>query len=183
VDGIDLREIAQKTFRSQIAVVMQDTRIFSGTVVDNIRFSKPEASMDEVETVTREMELDGMIRRMPRGYHTEVGERGASLSLGQAQLLAFARALLRDPAILILDEASSYLDSQTEEQVQRAMGKLSSGRTSFVIAHRLATIRDADRILVMHQGRIVESGSHAELVAQEGHYAELLRTQYAEAGS
>jgi ABC-type multidrug transport system fused ATPase/permease subunit len=183
VDGIDLSEITQKTFRSQIAVVMQDTRIFSGTVLDNIRFSKPEASMDEVESVTREMELDEMIRRMPRGYHTEVGERGASLSLGQAQLLAFARALLRDPAILILDEASSYLDSQTEEQVQRAMGKLSSGRTSFVIAHRLATVRDADRILVMHQGRIVESGSHADLVAQEGRYAELLRTRYAEAGS
>jgi ABC-type multidrug transport system fused ATPase/permease subunit len=183
VDGINVRDIAQKAFRSQIAVVMQDTRIFSGTVLDNIRFSKPDAGMEEVQAVTRDMEIHEMIRRMPRGYHTELGERGASLSLGQAQLIAFARALLRNPAILILDEASSYLDSRTEEQVQRAMGKLSRGRTSFVIAHRLATVRDADRIMVMHQGRIVETGSHADLVAQEGRYAELLRTQYAEAGS
>lgn len=182
VDDIDLNEIAQKTFRSQIAVVMQDTRIFSGTVLDNIRFSEPDAGMERVQAVTREMDIHDMILRMPRGYHTELGERGASLSLGQAQLIAFARALLRDPAILILDEASSYLDSRTEEQVQRAMGTLSRGRTTFVIAHRLATVRGADRILVMHQGRIVESGSHAELVGREGRYAQLLRTQYAEAG-
>jgi ABC-type multidrug transport system fused ATPase/permease subunit len=182
VDGMELNKISQESYRSRIAVVMQDTRVFSGTVLDNIRFSKPDASPKEVEQIAREMEMHEMIRRMPHGYDTEIGERGASLSLGQKQLLAFARALLRDPAILILDEASSYLDSQTEELVQRAMARLSHGRTSFVIAHRLATIRDADRILVMSNGRIVESGSHSALVDHDGRYAELLRTQYAAAG-
>lgn len=183
VDGLELNRISQQSYRSQIAVVMQDTRVFSGTVLDNIRFSKPDADPKEVERIAAEMEMDRMIRRMPQGYDTEIGERGASLSLGQKQLLAFARALLRDPAILILDEASSYLDARTEELVQRAMTRLSHGRTSFVIAHRLATIRDADRILVMSAGRIVESGSHTALVDHNGRYAELLRTQYAAAGN
>lgn len=181
VDDIDLAGISQDTYRSQLAVVMQDTQVFSGTVLDNIRFSRPEATPQEVAEIAREMEIDAMIRRMPQGYDTEIGERGSSLSLGQKQLIAFARALLRDPAILVLDEASSYLDSRTEELVQRAMARLSHGRTTFVIAHRLATIRDADTILVMNDGRIVERGNHRDLVAREGHYAELLRTQYAAA--
>lgn len=178
VDGHDLRTIAQSTYRSQIAVVMQDTRIFSGTVMDNIRFSKPEATDEEVREVARRMSIHEMIESMPDGYYSEIGESGGSLSLGQKQLLAFARALLRDPSILILDEASSYLDSQTEELVQKAMSELSRGRTTFVIAHRLATIRDADRIVVMEDGAIVESGSHNELVRSGGAYARLLNTQY-----
>ncbi|MFW5994959.1 MAG: ABC transporter ATP-binding protein [Spirochaetia bacterium] len=178
VDGHDLRTIAQSTYRSQIAVVMQDTRIFSGTVIDNIRFSKPEATDEEVREVARRMSIHDMIESMPDGYYSEIGESGGSLSLGQKQPLAFARALLRDPSILILDEASSYLDSQTEELVQKAMSELSRGRTTFVIAHRLATIRDADRIVVMEDGAIVESGSHTELVRSGGAYARLLNTQY-----
>lgn len=179
IDGHDLRSIAQRTYRSRIAVVMQDTRIFSGTVMDNIRFGRPDASDAEVREVARRMSIHEMITAMPDGYESQIGESGASLSLGQKQLLAFARALLRDPAILILDEASSYLDSQTEELVQNAMAELSHGRTTFVIAHRLATIRDADRIIVMEDGGIVEVGTHNELVRADGAYANLLNTQYA----
>ncbi len=178
VDGRDLRDIAQSTYRSQIAVVMQDASTFSGTVLDNIRYGRPGASEAEVEAVIRRMEISEMIEQMPQGYHSEIGERGNSLSLGQKQLIAFARALLRDPALLLLDEASSYLDSQTEEMVQQAMAQLSKNRTTFVIAHRLATVREADRIIVMDQGRIVEMGGHEELVIQNGQYAKLLRTQY-----
>ncbi len=179
VDRYDLRELAQSAYRSHLAVVMQDTRIFSGSVLDNIRFGRPEASEQEVRDVARRMSIHEMIEAMPDGYLSEIGERGSSLSLGQKQLLAFARALLRDPSILILDEASSYLDSNTEALVQKAMDELSHGRTTFVIAHRLATIRGADRIIVMEDGRIVEVGSHAELLDRDGAYAKLLHTQYA----
>ena len=179
VDGYDLRELAQSAYRSHLAVVMQDTRIFSGSVLENIRFGRPEASEQEVRDVAKRMSIHEMIEAMPDGYLSEIGERGSSLSLGQKQLLAFARALLRDPSILILDEASSYLDSNTEALVQKAMDELSHGRTTFVIAHRLATIRGADRIIVMKEGRIVEVGSHPELVDREGAYAKLLYTQYA----
>ncbi len=178
-DGYDLRRLAQQAYRSHLAVVMQDTVVFSGTVLENIRYGKPDASFAEVQHVAREMGIAEMIAELPEGYETQVGERGATLSLGQKQLLAFARALIRQPRILVLDEASSYLDSQTEQVVQNAMERLSRGRTTFVIAHRLATIRDADRILVIQNGTIVENGSHSELLTKDGHYAQMLRTQFA----
>ncbi|MFW5814620.1 MAG: ABC transporter ATP-binding protein, partial [Spirochaetota bacterium] len=179
VDGYDLRDLAQEAYRSQIALVMQDAHVFSGTVIENIRYGREDATREEVEEVARAMGIHEMIDSLPEGYHNEVGERGGNLSLGQKQLIAFARALVRDPKILILDEASSYLDSESERLVQEAAAKLSRGRTSFVIAHRLATIRDADRIMVLDSGRIVEVGSHDELVEANGRYAELLKTQYA----
>jgi ABC-type multidrug transport system fused ATPase/permease subunit len=178
-DDTDIRDLAQASYRSQIALVMQDAHIFSGTVLENIRYGRPDATREDVGAVAREMGIHKMICAFPDGYETEVGERGGNLSLGQKQLLAFARALIRDPKILILDEASSYLDSESERLVQQAMDSLSAGRTSFIIAHRLATIRDADRILVLQNGGLVESGSHEQLIALDGRYAELLRTQYA----
>ncbi len=179
VDGHDLRDLGQEAYRSQIALVMQDAHVFSGTIIENIRYGREDATREEVEEVARAMGIHPMIESLPEGYHNEVGERGGNLSLGQKQLIAFARALVRDPKILILDEASSYLDSESERLVQEAAAKLSRGRTSFVIAHRLATIRDADRIMVLDSGRIVEVGSHDELVEANGRYAELLKTQYA----
>ncbi|MFP4376768.1 MAG: ABC transporter ATP-binding protein [Spirochaetales bacterium] len=178
VDGHDIRDLAQTAYRSQIALVMQDAHIFSGTVIENIRYGKPDATRAEVKQVARKMSIHEMIEAFPDGYDSEVGERGGKLSLGQKQLIAFARALVRDPRILILDEASSYLDSESERLVQEAMASLSAGRTSFVIAHRLATIQDADRIVVIEDGRIAEWGSHDELVARSGTYAKLLETQY-----
>ena len=179
VDGYDIRDLAQSAYRDHIALVMQDAHVFSGTVADNIRYGKPDATREEIESVAREVGIAEVVAGLPDGYESEIGERGGSLSLGQRQLLAFARALIRNPQILILDEASSYLDSESERLVQAAAAKLCSGRTSFVIAHRLATIRDADRILVLESGRIVEDGTHSDLVSLDGRYADLLKTQFA----
>lgn len=178
IDGFNLTQLIQKNYRSQIALVMQDPNMFSGTVADNIRFGRPDADMSMVQSVTTAMGIDAMIESLPDGYDHDIGERGSNISLGQRQLLAFARALIRDPAILILDEASSYLDSETEKLVHSATQLLCKGRTSFVIAHRLSTIQHADRILVMNQGTLVEQGKHAELLSAGGLYANLVTAQY-----
>ncbi len=178
VDGHDLRLWTQDSYRRHLAVVLQDPVIFSGTVADNIRYGRLEATDAAVEAAAAAIGADGFIRRLPQGYATPVGERGTRLSQGQKQLLSFARALLADPRILILDEATANIDSQSEHIIQEALGRLLHGRTSLVIAHRLSTIRDADMILVLDQGRLVERGSHRELVAADGLYASLYRRQF-----
>jgi len=179
VDGRDLREVTQHSWRSQLGIVLQDTFLFSGTIRDNIRFGNPRASDEEVEAAARAVGADAFIRALPRGYDTEIGERGATLSVGQRQLIAFARALCADPAVLILDEATANIDTYTEAQIQEAIRRLLQGRTAFVIAHRLSTIRQADRIYVIDNGRVVEEGTHESLLARNGRYAELYRSQFA----
>jgi ABC-type multidrug transport system fused ATPase/permease subunit len=176
IDGTPLSETPLTTHRRQLALVAQDAGVFSGTVAENITLGSPGASKDDARAVATEMGIAGMLDALPHGFDTEVGERGRLLSLGQRQLVAFARALLRDPRILILDEASSYIDSRTEAVVQEAMGRLSRNRTTFVIAHRLSTIRSADQILVLDRGRLVERGTHASLMSAGGRYAELVRS-------
>ncbi|MEX2445580.1 MAG: ABC transporter ATP-binding protein [Alkalispirochaeta sp.] len=176
VDGRALDEWALSRYRSRIALVAQDAGVFSGSVSDNIKLGTPGAGDDDVRAVAREMGIDEILRSLPNGYDTEVGERGRLLSLGQRQLVAFARALLRDPHILILDEASSYIDSSTEVIVQEAMVRLSRNRTSFVIAHRLSTIRSAQQILVIDDGRLVERGTHQQLLFAGGHYSTLVHS-------
>ncbi|MBN1646454.1 MAG: ABC transporter ATP-binding protein [Spirochaetales bacterium] len=179
IDGKDLRKYGQEAYRSHIAIVMQESIIFSGTIIDNIRYGNPTATEDEIHTVAAKMGIHEMFMSMPAGYNTLIGERGSSLSLGQKQLVAFTRALVRNPSILVLDEASAYIDTNTEALVQHAMKELSAKRTTFIIAHRLSTIRDADMILVMNEGRMIESGTHAELASANGIYSTLLKTKYA----
>lgn len=173
IDGHDVRDVTQASLRSQLGVVLQETFLFGGTVRDNIAFARPDASLAEVEWAAREVGAHDYIVDLPDGYETEVQERGVSLSVGQRQLLSFARALLADPRILILDEATSSVDTQTERLIQEALRRLLRDRTSIVIAHRLSTIREADKIVVMHDGRIVEQGTHAALMARRGRYYEL----------
>ncbi|MCD6291634.1 MAG: ABC transporter ATP-binding protein, partial [Anaerolineae bacterium] len=160
IDGYDLRDVKLTSLRSQMAIVLQESFTFSGTIGDNIRYSRLDASDEEVRRAAQAVGLDDFIQSLERGYDHEVGERGGRISVGQRQLLAFARALLADPRILILDEATSSVDTETERVIQRAMERLLEGRTAFIIAHRLSTIRNADRILVMQDGRIVEDGTH-----------------------
>lgn len=160
IDGHDIRDVTQQSLRSQLGIVLQDTFLFGGTVRDNIAYPRTDASIQEIEQAAREVGAHGFISRLPDGYDTEVQERGASLSVGQRQLLSFARALLADPKILILDEATSSIDTQTEKLIQEALRRLLIGRTSFVIAHRLSTIREADKVVVMNLGRIIEIGTH-----------------------
>jgi ABC-type multidrug transport system fused ATPase/permease subunit len=180
LDGYDLRELSFKTLRNSIGLVLQDNFLFSGTIADNIRYARPSASDEDVEAAARVANADEFIQRLPQGYETQVMERAANLSLGQRQLIAIARAVLADPRVLILDEATSNIDSQTELLVQKALHKLLAGRTSLVIAHRLSTIRAADEVLVLDAGRIVERGSHNELLRKRGHYFELYQQQFAE---
>jgi ABC-type multidrug transport system fused ATPase/permease subunit len=180
LDGVDLRELSFKTLRSSIGLVLQDNFLFSGTIADNIRYARPDASDDDVIAAARVANAHEFIQRMPRAYQTMVLERAANLSLGQRQLIAIARAVLADPRVLILDEATSNIDSQTELLVQAALHQLLAGRTSLVIAHRLSTIRRADEVLVLDAGRVVERGTHAELLRDRGHYYTLYQQQFAE---
>jgi ATP-binding cassette subfamily B protein len=174
IDGIDLRTVALESVRSQISLVLQDPFIFSGTIGDNIRYGKLSATDAEVEAAAKAVRLDEFVKKLPEGYAYEVEERGARLSLGQRQLISFARALLADPRILILDEATSSVDTQTEQLIQAALKTLLAGRTAFIIAHRLSTIRNADVILVMQDGRVAEQGNHDELLEQRGLYYRLI---------
>jgi ABC-type multidrug transport system fused ATPase/permease subunit len=178
IDGHDLRDVTQTSLRSQLGIVLQDTFLFGGTVRDNIAFARPEAPLSEIERVAKEVGAHDFIVALPDGYDTEIQERGASLSVGQRQLLSFARALLADPCILVLDEATSSVDTQTERQIQVALRRLLDGRTSFVIAHRLSTIREADKVVVMHEGNVVELGTHDELMAARGYYYSLYALQW-----
>ncbi|WP_149539952.1 glucan ABC transporter ATP-binding protein/ permease [Siccirubricoccus phaeus] len=179
LDGHDLRDITLESLRRNIGVVFQESMLFNRTIRDNLLVGRPEATQAELETACRMAEAHDFITRQPHGYDTLVGERGASLSGGQRQRLAIARALLKDPPVLILDEATSALDAATEARVQRALRALMVGRTTFIIAHRLSTVRDADEIMVFEAGRIVERGSFEALVRQGGRFAELVRTQLA----
>ncbi len=178
IDGMDVRNATLNSLRSQLGIVPQNSFLFSGTVADNIRYGRLAATDEEVEQAARLANAHDFIMRLPQGYQTVLGERGNSLSQGQRQLVAFARAILADPRILILDEATSSVDTRTEMLIQQALEQLLRGRTSFVIAHRLSTIRNADQVLVIDDGRIVERGTHDRLLEQGGLYADLYRRQF-----
>ena len=183
IDGRDLREFPKEDLRRQLGIVLQDTYLFTGTVMDNIRYGRLDASDDEVIAAAKLANADQFIHRLSQGYATPLSERGSNLSQGQRQLLAIARAILADPRILILDEATSSVDTRTEQHIQEAMRRLMAGRTSFVIAHRLSTIREADQILVINAGEVIERGRHEDLIAQGGFYARLYASQFHEDAS
>ena len=178
IDGLDIRQIKRDRLRSLLGVVLQDTYLFSASVKENIRYGRLDATDAEVEQAAKLANAHSFIIRLPNGYDTILSEDGSNLSQGQRQLLAIARAILADPAILILDEATSSVDTRTEQQIQSAMLELMKGRTSFVIAHRLSTIRNADLIVVIDQGRIVEQGKHQELLERKGFYYNLYMSQF-----
>jgi ATP-binding cassette, subfamily B, putative efflux pump len=178
VDGRDLATMRLRDYRARLGVVLQENFLFDGTIAENIRFARPHASMDEVRHVSRVAHCEEFIEQFPDKYDTIVGERGIKLSGGQRQRVAIARAILADPSILILDEATSSLDSESEALIQDGLSRLREGRTTFVIAHRLSTIRSADQILVVEAGEIVERGTHRELIALGGRYRELHDRQY-----
>jgi ATP-binding cassette subfamily B protein len=175
IDGFDTREILGDSLHRQMGIVSQQNFLFTGTVMDNIRFAKPGATDEEVVDAVRKLDFLDVIGSLSAGFSTPVGERGANLSLGQRQLICFARAMLADPRILILDEATSSVDAMTEARIQKALAKLVEGRTSFVVAHRLSTIRHADLVVVLDHGKIVERGTHRQLLASNGTYAEMYR--------
>lgn len=178
IDGVDVRDVTVPSLRQQIGIVLQDTFLFGTTVLENIRFSRPDASDEEVVAAAKLSQAHDFIERLPEGYNTVLGERGSGLSQGQRQLLAIARAALADPRVLILDEATSSVDTRTERKIQAALDELMEGRTSFVIAHRLSTIRNADQVLVLKAGTIIERGTHEELLAAQGFYYDLYMSQF-----
>ncbi|HEX7337883.1 MAG TPA: ABC transporter ATP-binding protein [Gemmatimonadales bacterium] len=177
VDGVDIRDMTQRSLRSQIGVVFQDAHLFNDTVRANIAYGRPDATQAQIEAAAKAAQAHDFVMALPEGYETVVQERGSRLSVGQRQRIAIARALLKDPPILILDEATSALDTESERLIQRALKALLRGRTAFVIAHRLSTVRDADRIVVIQDGEISEAGSHNELLAHGGYYASLVARQ------
>ncbi|KTD85777.1 ABC transporter ATP-binding protein [Paenibacillus etheri] len=178
IDGEDIREVTLDSLRRQIGIVLQDTFIFSGTIRDNIRFGRLDATDEEVENTAKAVDAHDFIMKLPGGYETEVEERGSALSMGQRQLLSFARALLANPRILILDEATASIDTETELKIQEALKILLQGRTSFIVAHRLSTIRHADKIVVLDHGEIKEEGTHRELTSRDGVYNGLIEAQF-----
>ena len=172
-DGIDVRRIRKDDLRRSLGIVLQDTHLFTGTIADNIRFGKLDATQEEIENAARIANADSFIRRLPQGYDTMVTGDGANLSQGQRQLLAIARAAVADPPVLILDEATSSVDTRTEALIEKGMDQLMEGRTVFVIAHRLSTVRNSNAIIVLEHGRIMERGDHDELLEQKGLYYQL----------
>jgi ATP-binding cassette subfamily B protein len=179
VDGMDIRDVEPRDLRARIALVPQETVIFGDSALENIRYGRPTATEEEIRAAAKAAQADEFIAKLPQGYHTQLGERGVTLSGGQRQRLAIARAILRDAPILLLDEATSALDAESERLVQIALESLMKQKTTIVIAHRLATVQRADRIIVMDQGAIVAEGTHGELVNGGGLYARLARLQFA----
>jgi ABC-type multidrug transport system fused ATPase/permease subunit len=179
VDGVDIRSLALEDLRGLFSLVLQDVHLFSGTIADNIRLGNASIDDARVRQAARAVHADAFIERLPKGYESPVAERGSTLSLGQKQLLSFARALAFDPSVLILDEATSSIDTETELLIRDALHALMIGRTTIAIAHRLSTIQDMDKILVLHKGRLREAGTHQELLARRGIYFKLFELQYA----
>ncbi len=173
IDGHDLRAVATQSLRDQLSIVPQEGHLFAGSIAENLAFGRPDVSDEEIRAAADAVGATGFIETLPEGFHTVINDRGSGLSAGQRQLISFARALIADPRLLILDEATSSVDLRTEQRIEVALDRLLEGRTAIIIAHRLSTIRDADRIVVLEAGRIVEQGTHDELLTAGGRYSEL----------
>ena len=180
IDGKDARERSQLWLHSNIGYVLQTPHLFSGTILENLRYGKPDATIDEINAALKRVSADGVVAKAEKGLETDVGEGGDLLSTGEKQLISFARAIVADPKILVLDEATASIDTLTEQNIQHAINEVIRGRTSLMIAHRLSTVRNADIILVVSDGKIVERGNHSELMKKRGHYYKLYTRQYEE---